>query len=160
MLCGLYTLQYFPGYRWGKEIPSNLLKHHDFLTGAPPVLNSSCKPPLLFFRTAASAHPSYSPRTWVCAVLNSMETVLITPKVLGLIINNLCYQTRLVYTVPKWGRQRFGHEGLWESYFPKLYVHRLPYPILMKVLILPLSRLSETLRGKKLHGHYSSSDLF
>lgn len=160
MLRVLYTLQFFPRYRWGKEILSNLLWHHDFLTGPVPILNSTWKPLLLFFFcTASTKLPWYFPWTWVCTVLNSMETVLITAEVLGLIINNLCYQTRMVYTVSKQGSQGLGHEGFSESYFPKLYIHRLPHHILMKVLFLPPSRISETLRrGKKLHGHYSPSD--
>lgn len=114
---------------------------------------------IIFTCTASTKHPWYSPWTWVCTVLNSMETILITAGVLGLIINNLCYQTRMVYTVSKQGSQGFGHEGFSESYFPKLYAHRLPYHILMTVLFLLLSRISETLRrGKKLRGHYSPLD--
>lgn len=49
----------------------------------------------------------------------------------------------------KQGNEGFDYEG-----FPKLYNHRLPYPIIMKVLDLPLSKIPETLRsGEKTHGH-------
>lgn len=112
------------------------------------------------FCTAFAEHSWYSPWTWVCTVLNSVETILITAKVLRLIINNLCYQTRMVYTVSRPGSQGFDHEDFSESYFPKLYIHSQPYHILMKVIFLVLSRISETLRKekKKIHGHHSPSD--
>lgn len=54
-----------------------------------------------------------------------------TAEVLGLIINNLCYQTGVVYSAPKQGSWDFGHEGLSESCFPKLCICRLLYHILM-----------------------------
>lgn len=138
----------------------NLWWHHDFLAGLAPILNSTWKPPLLFvICTASTKHLWYSPRTWACTVLNSTETVLVAAEVLGLIVNNWGYLTRMVYPVCKQGSQGFGREGFSGSYFPKLYIHRPPSHILVEVLVLPLSRISETLRrGQRLHGHCSLSD--
>lgn len=55
-----------------------------------------------------------------------METIRITPEVLGLIINNLCYQTRIVYPVSKAGTQGFTLGALREL-FPKILHPRLPW---------------------------------
>lgn len=114
----------------------------------------------VFFCTASTEHFWYSPWTWVRTVLSSVETILITAKVLRLIINNLCYQTRMVCTVSRLGSQGFDHEGFSESYFPKLYIHSQPYHILMKVIFLVLSRISETLRKEKKNTWSSQSIRF
>lgn len=62
----------------------------------------------------------------IWTVINSMETIWITPEVLGLLINNLCYQTRIVYPVSKASSQGF-ILGILRKLFPKILYPRLPW---------------------------------
>lgn len=62
----------------------------------------------------------------IWTVINSMETIWITPEVLGLLINNLCYQTRIVYPVSKANSQAF-ILGILRELFPKILHPRLPW---------------------------------
>lgn len=60
------------------------------------------------------------------------------------------HATKLEWLILCPHNQGFSHEKFCKSYFPKLYIHRLPYHILMNVLFLTQLRISETLkRGKK-----------
>lgn len=109
------------------EARRHCISCYGIFTGFAPILNLAWKHSLFFgeFALLLIKTTLVSSVDLIWTVENSMETIWRAPEVLGLTINNLCYQTGIVYPVSKAGTQGFT-SGVLRELFSKIWHPRLP----------------------------------